>query len=305
MLIESIPNVSEGVRPHVLDAVASTVSAVPGAALLDRTADPSHNRSVFSIAGTRSGVRDAVLALAAEAVARIDLRAHHGQHPRIGAVDVIPFVPLQGATMADAVALAREVGRAIADRHGVPVFLYEEAATAPHRRRLEDIRRGQLDGLAARMARPEWLPDFGPTRPHPTAGATVVGARRALIAFNVNLATDRVDLAAAIARRVRESSGGLPCVKAIGLQMNDGTAQVSMNLTDYERTPIHVAYEAVTREAEALGVGVGRSELIGLIPAAALKDTSFDRLGLPPATRQHILEARLAAAGYSDSSSVS
>lgn len=305
MLIESIPNVSEGARPHVLDAIAAAVSAVPGAALLDRTADPSHNRAVFSIAGTRDGVRDAVLALAAGAVAQIDLRTHQGRHPRIGAVDVIPFVPLQGATMADAIALARDVGRAIAERHGVPVYLYEEAATAPHRRRLENIRRGQLEGLAARMALPEWTPDFGPAHPHPTAGATVVGARRALIAFNVNLATSRVDIAAAIARRVRESGGGLPGVKAIGLLMNDGTAQVSMNLTDYERTPIEAAFEAVRQEAESRGVGVAGSELIGLIPAAALKNTSFEQLRLPPAAGRQVLETRLAAAGYSDSSSVS
>lgn len=305
MLLESIPNVSEGTRLDVLDVLAAAAAAAPAASLLDRTADPSHNRSVFTIAGTREGVRHAVLALAEVAVAQIDLRAHRGVHPRLGAIDVVPFVPLHGATMADAVALAHQVGRAIAERHDVPVYLYEEAATAPGRRRLENVRRGQFEGLAGKMARPEWMPDFGPPRPHPTAGATAVGARMALVAFNVNLATDRLDTAMAIARRVRESSGGLPHVKALGLMVKDRTAQVSMNLTNYERTPVHEAFEAVKREAARLGTTVLGSELIGLIPAAALAGTSFAELQLPPGAASQVLETRLAAAGYSDSSSAS
>ena len=306
MLIETIPNISEGSRPSVLDELAAAVAGISGASLLDRSADPSHNRSVLSIAGSPAAVRDAALALASIAIARIDLRTHRGEHPRIGAVDVVPFVPLWGATMDDAIALAHEVGRMIADQHGVPVYLYEAAASAPHRRRLEQIRHGQFEGLRAKMALPEWTPDFGPAVPHPTAGATAVGARLPLIAFNVNLATNRKDLAQAIARAVRESSGGLPCVKALGLFLaHRGVAQVSMNLTNYERTPIQSAFDAVTREAEAVGVPVVDSELIGLIPAAALAGTTPAHLKLEGFSSQQILETRLAAAGYSDSSSAS
>lgn len=293
-MIESVPNVSEGRRASIMDEIAATVQRTRGVALLDASGDPSHNRSVFTMAGEARPVSEAIVALTAIAVARIDLRQHRGAHPRIGAVDVIPFIPLDGSTMADCVALAREVGRAIAERFGMPVFLYEEAATRPERRRLEHIRAGQFEGLAAKMRQAEWAPDFGPTTPHPSAGATVVGARQPLIAFNINLDSDRVDIARQIARAVRESSGGLPCVKALGLELaHRGTAQVSMNLTNFARTSIQEVFDAVTREARARGVGVLESELIGLVPAAAMRDTSPEHLRLTGFTSEQILEERL------------
>jgi glutamate formiminotransferase len=293
-LIECVPNVSEGRRAQVLETLAAAVRAVPGARLLDRSADPSHNRSVFTLAGSRQEVRDAVLALAWAAVQTIDLRRHEGVHPRIGAIDVVPFVPIADVTMETCVALAHETGRARAERLRLPVFLYGDAALRPERRRLEHIRRGQFEGLAARMADPAWAPDFGPAVPHPSAGAVAVGARPILIAFNVNLDTDRVDVAQRIAAAVRESSGGLPHVKALGLPLSHrGLVQVSMNLTDYTRTPIEVAFDRVAEEAERAGVGVRDSEIVGLVPQAALAHTTPARLRLAGFSGEKVLENRL------------
>ena len=212
----------------------------------------------------------AVMALFERAVAEIDLRTHRGEHPRLGAVDVVPFVPIEGVTMAECVELAKKVGAAIAARFGVPVYLYEEAATNPTRRNLEDIRRGEFEGLASKMASAEWAPDFGPREPHPSAGATVVGARMPLIAYNINLATDRLDVAKKIAAAIRQSSGGFRFVKAAGFTLADrGIVQVSMNLTNYEKTPIFRVFETVKREAARYGVSILESEIVGLIPAQA------------------------------------
>ncbi len=266
-----MPNVSEGRRPAIVDRMARAVRAVPGVRLLDRSSDPAHNRSVFTLVGEPDPLANAALALAERAVADIDLRYHTGVHPRIGALDVLPFVPLDDTPMAACVALARRTGAAIAGRWGVPVYLYEDAAAAPERRRLEDVRRGGLEGLAARIAEPAWWPDFGPRALHPTAGACAVGARKLLVAFNVNLATTRLDVARAIAATIRERGGGLPAVKALGLPLADrGIVQVSMNLTDVDRTPMPVAFQAVSREAARRGVAVAGSEVIGLVPRAAL-----------------------------------
>src|SRR5258708_2634420 len=248
-VIECIPNVSEGRRTEVIAAMADAVRAVPGVRLLDLQSDTSHNRSVFTLAGDAAGVEGAVLALVARAAADIDLRTHRGEHPRLGAVDVVPFVPIEGVTMADCVALAKQVGAAIADRFAIPVFLYEEASTNPARRNLEDIRRGEFEGLAAKMAAPDWKPDFGPAAPHASAGATVVGARMPLIAYNINLATDRLDVAKKIAAAIRHSSGGFRFVKAAGFKLEDrGIVQGSMNLTNYAKTPISRAFEVVNPE---------------------------------------------------------
>jgi glutamate formiminotransferase len=293
-LIECVPNISEGRRASVIEVLAMEARAVPGVRLLDHSADPSHNRSVFTMAGTRIALKRAVLAMAWSAVHTIDLRMHRGEHPRLGAIDVVPFIPLGETTMSECVELARDVGQSIAERLGVPVFLYEEAASREDRRRLEDIRRGQFEGLAAKMTRPEWAPDFGPAKPHPTAGATVVGARQALIAFNVNLGTDRLDVARRIAAAVRERTGGLPNVKALGLLLpHRGIAQVSMNLTDYRRTPIQTAFDRVVAEASRSGVNVLESELVGLIPEAALAGTTAAHLRLHGFTENQILERRL------------
>jgi glutamate formiminotransferase len=297
-LIECVPNVSEGRRLTVVDMLAGDIRSVPGVRLLDYSSDPSHNRSVFTMAGDQLALKTAVLAMARGAVRTVDLRTHRGEHPRIGAVDVVPFIPLADTTMAECVELAREVGQAIAERLSVPVYLYEEAASREGRRHLEDIRRGQFEGLPSKMLEPDWAPDFGPSAPHPTAGATVVGARRALIAFNVNLATDRLDTAKRIAAAVRESSGGLPCVKALGLALPDrGIVQVSMNLTNFEETPIQVVFDRIVAEAERAGVQVAESEIVGLIPEAALTGTTPAHLGLRAFADHQILERRLAQPG--------
>src|SRR5436190_959480 len=294
MLIECIPNVSEGRRPEIVDGLADAIQRTGGVRLLDRSSDSSHNRSVFTLAGDAAGVEAAVLALVERAVADIDLCTHRGEHPRLGAVDVVPFVPIEGVTMADCVALATRVGAQIAERFAVPVFLYEEASTNPARKNLEDIRRGEFEGLAAKMRAPEWAPDFGPSAPHPTAGATVVGARMALIAYNINLATDRLDVAKKIAAAIRQSSGGFRYVKAAGFRLDDrGIVQVSMNLTNYEKTPIFRVFEVVKREAARYGVAVLESEIVGLVPSAALTDAAQFYLQLEGFKPEQVLETKL------------
>jgi glutamate formiminotransferase len=299
-LIECVPNVSEGRRPEVVDALVEAAGATPGVAVLDRSSDASHNRSVITMAGGADALAAAVLALFERAIARVDLREHRGEHPRLGAVDVVPFVPIEDVTMADCVALARRVGREVSERFDLPVYLYEEAATRDDRRGLEDIRRGEFEGLAAKMAQPGWEPDFGPRTPHPSAGATVIGARMPLIAYNVNLATDRLDVAKKIAAAVRFSSGGLRYVKALGLALEDRkVVQVSMNLTNYERTPIHRVFELVRREAERHGVAVLESEIVGLVPAAALTAAARWYLQLDGFSPDQVLEDRLRRAAGS------
>jgi glutamate formiminotransferase / 5-formyltetrahydrofolate cyclo-ligase len=268
-MIECVPNVSEGRRGDVIDAIAEAIRASAGTALLDCSADPSHNRSVFTFAGDAAPIEASVLALFEYAVAHIDLRTHSGEHPRVGAVDVVPFIPLDGSTMAECVALAERVGRQVAERFGIPVYLYEQAARIPARKPLEEIRRGGFEGLAAKMKTDEWRPDFGPRGPHPTAGASVIGARTLLIAFNVNLQSNDLEIAKAIASMVRQRGGGLPAVKAMGVRLNDAV-QVSMNLTNFRQTSVRQAFEAVRAEAARRGVEVRNSEIVGLVPAAAL-----------------------------------
>ena len=296
MVIECIPNVSEGRRTDVIDAMAAAIAATPGVRLLDRSSDGSHNRSVFTLAGDKSGVANAVFALFERAVADIDLRTHHGEHPRLGAVDVVPFVPIDGVTMAECVELAKDVGEAVVQRFGVPVYLYEEASTNPLRKNLEDIRRGEFEGLAAKMATDGWAPDFGPRTPHPSAGATVIGARMALIAYNINLATDRLDVAKKIAAAIRYSSGGYRYVKAAGFMLEDRKiAQVSMNLTNYEKTPIFRVFETVKREAERYGVSILESEIVGLVPSAALNAAAEYYLQIAGFKPEQVLENKLRA----------
>lgn len=292
-MIECVPNVSEGRRQETIDRLVQAVRSVPELSLLDSSADPAHNRSVFTFVGEPQPLERAVLVLFEVALASIDLRAHQGVHPRLGAVDVVPFVPLEGATMSDCVSLARQVGRAVAERFQVPVYLYEEAARSPERRNLSDIRRGGFERLGDRMAA-GFLPDFGPASPHSTAGASAIGARMPLIAFNVNLATTHLELAVDIARTVRESTGGLPFVKALGLPLQDRrTVQVSMNLTNYQATSIRQAFDAVRQEAERRGVSVLESEIIGLAPAAALDEPTAAAIMLRGDWRDRILERRI------------
>jgi len=294
-IIECIPNISEGRRP---DVVARIVEAVAGAAptvrVLDVSSDPAHHRSVLTLAGDRDGLAAAIPVLFERTLDQIDLTKHTGEHPRLGAVDVVPFVPIEDVTMADCVALARQVAATVASRFSLPVYLYEEAASDPARRNLEDIRRGEFEGLAAKMSNPSWAPDFGPATPHPTAGATVIGARMPLIAYNINLTTKRVDVARRIAAAVRHSSGGLRYVKAMGVMLEDrGVAQVSMNLTNYEKTPIARVFEFVRREAARYGVGVLESEIVGLVPQAALVGAAEYFLQLEGFGTRQVLESRL------------
>ena len=294
MLIECIPNVSEGRRQDVVAAMADAVRRVNGVRLLDFSSDPSHNRSVFTLVGDAAGVEQAVLTLFERAVADIDLRTHKCEHPRLGAVDVVPFVPIEGVTMAQCVELAKKVGAAVAERFGVPVFLYEEASTNPARKNLEDIRRGEFEGLAAKISAPEWKPDFGPSAPHPSAGASVIGARMPLIAYNINLATDRLDVAKKIAAAIRQSGGGFRFVKAAGFKLEDrGIVQVSMNLTNYEKTPIFRVFETVKREAARYGVSILESEIVGLIPSAALAAAAEFYLQIEGFKPDQVLENKL------------
>ena len=292
-IVECIPNISEGRRTEVLDQCANAIRAT-GARLLDMKPDASHNRTVYTIAGEPAAVRAAVHALFDTALPAIDLRQHSGEHPRMGAVDVVPFVPIEGLTMADCVAMAREVGAELAAKHHLPIFLYEDAAATPARRNLEDIRRGEFEGLARKMSSPDWAPDFGPAQPHPSAGASVVGARMPLIAYNINLDTDRLEVAKKIASAVRHSTGGLRFVKAMGIELADrGIVQVSMNLTNYEKTPIFRVFEMVKREAERYGVTILESEIIGLVPQAALLASAAWYLQADTFTEQQVLEHQL------------
>jgi len=293
-VIECVPNVSEGRRGDVVERLAAAVRDVDGARLLDYSSDRSHNRSVFTLAGDAAPLKTAVLALFAEAVRAIDLRAHRGEHPRLGAVDVVPFVPIEGVTMEDCVRLANDVAAEVAARFGIPVYLYEEAARTPTRRNLEDIRRGEFEGLEAKMKSDGWAPDYGPAAPHPSAGAAVIGARMPLIAYNINLDTDRLDVAKKIAAAIRQSSGGFRYVKAAGFKLEDrGIVQVSMNLTNYEKTPIFRVFETVKREAERYGVSVLESEIVGLVPSAALVGAAEFYLRLAGFSPEQVLENKL------------
>lgn len=293
-LIACIPNLSEGRRLDVVARLADVVRSAPGVHVLDVSSDADHNRSVFTLVGTRDALLDGVLRLFDTAIQDIDLRTHHGVHPRIGAVDVVPFVPVGRTSMATCVALARETATQVADRFGVPVYLYEHAAEDRGRTRLDAIRRGQFEGLGAKMLAPEWAPDRGPRLPHASAGATVIGAREPLIAFNVNLATDRLDIARAIAARIRERDGGLPSVKALGLRLERrGFVQVSINLTRYRETSLQTVYDAVVAEATRAGVEVVDSEIIGLPPADALVPTARRALKMDGLTQGRLLETAI------------
>jgi len=296
-IIECVPNISEGRDPGVVARIASALRDIAGVRLLDVQSDAAHHRSVLTLAGEAGPLKLAVLELFEQAMAAIDLREHKGEHPRMGAVDVVPFVPIEGVTMEACVALAKDVAQEVAKRFGVPVYLYEEAASAPSRRNLEDVRRGEFEGLAAKMQQSGWQPDFGPHKPHATAGATAIGARMPLIAYNINLATNRLDVAKKIAAGLRMSSGGYRFVKAMGLALEDrGIVQVSMNLTNYEKTPIFRVFETVKREAARYGVNVLESEIVGLVPSAALMQAAEFYLQLEGFSAKQVLENKLRGA---------
>jgi glutamate formiminotransferase len=292
-LVESVPNVSEGRRLDVVERLATAITSVPGVHLLDRTSDASHNRSVFTLAGAAGAVCDALEQLVAAAVREIDMDEHWGEHPRIGAVDVIPFVPLADTTMDEATELARLFGARIAERFDLPVYLYAQAALRGDRVKLADVRRGQYEGLKVEIGQNGREPDLGPARMHPSAGAVAVGARPFLIAYNINLDSEDLDLAKRIARRVRESGGGLPKVQANGFFIDEiRKAQVSMNILDFRVTPLWRVWETVRAEAAEDGIELFESELIGLAPLAAFLDVA-DHVEAPATAPT---EERLAAA---------
>ena len=308
-LIECIPNFSDARRPEVIDQIVAAIQSVAEVKLLDRSSDLDHNRTVLTFAGTAVGVEEAAFRAIQTAAALIDLDAHTGEHPRIGATDVVPFVPLSGASMEECIAIAKRLGERVGKELNIPVYLYEAAATRPERTNLENIRKGQYEGLKLVLSEGEGTeeynrrkPDFGPSK-LPKAGATVIGARNPLIAFNVYLTTDDVDIAKKIAKAVRQSSGGLRYVKGLGLLV-DGRAQVSMNLTNYRETPIARVVEFIRREAGRYGVGIHHSELVGLIPQDALVDAAVWYTQLDQFDKEQILESRLfstPAAAASDS----
>ena len=297
-VIESVPNISEGRDAESVAAIASAVRAAPGARLLGVSSDSSHNRTVLTLLGDADGIRASVLALFAAAVPRIDLTRHRGEHPRMGAVDVVPLVPIRGATMEDCVALSRAVGAEIASRHGIPVYLYEDSATSEPRRNLAEIRKGEFEGFGEKMKDPRWKPDFGPGIPHPTAGVVAVGARQPLIAYNINLGTRDLAVAETIARAIRHIGGGFRYVKAMGVELADrGQVQVSINMTNFKKTPLHRVFECVKSEAARYGVPVVGSEIVGLTPAEALTMAAEHYLRLENFSADQVLEMRLLEEG--------
>ncbi len=290
-IIESIPNISEGRDLEIVERIVDAVRETKGCKLLDYSSDPNHNRSVITYIGDAAAVEEASVEIAKRAAKLIDLTKHTGEHPRMGAVDVMPFVPITGSTVQDCVDLSRRVGKRIAQEADMPVFLYEYSASADNRKNLSVIRKGQFEKMAEKVLEPEWEPDFGGRRIHPTAGVVAVGARPPLIAYNLNLDTDDVGIAKDIAKTVREKDGGFRCVKAMGFMLEDkGVAQVSMNLTDFTVTPVHVITEAVKKEAEKRGVRVTESELIGLCPLKALTDAASYYLGITDFDDAQVIE---------------
>jgi glutamate formiminotransferase len=291
-IVECVPNFSEGRRQEVIDRIVAAVEQVPGAQVLDVQSDLDHNRSVVTIIGAPQAVAESAFQGIATAAELIDMNHHRGGHPRMGATDVVPFVPVRGVTMEDCVALARQLGERVGTALGIPIYLYEEAASRPDRHNLADVRRGEYEGLREEIStNHDRRPDFGPAVMG-TSGATAIGARPPLVAFNVYLSTHDVTPAKAIARAVRHSSGGLRFVKALGLIV-EGQAQVSMNLTDYRRTPIHRVLELIRSEAARYGLHVTRSEIVGLLPAEALIDAAQFYLQLTGFSPSQILENRL------------
>lgn len=291
-LVACVPNFSEGRRKEVIDAIVDSIKSVPGLSVLDVESDPDHNRSVVTILGEPEAVLEGAFRGIAKAAELIDLNRHHGTHPRIGAADVVPFIPIRGVTMADCVSLAVRLGQRVAKELGLPVYFYEEAATRPERRALENIRRGEYEGLKERIGKdPSAEPDLGPAKLGP-AGAVIIGARHPLIAFNVYLDTDDVEVAKKIAEAVRYSSGGFRYVKALGMLVR-GHAQISMNLTNYHKTPMYRVLEAVRREAARYGATVTHTEIIGLVPQRALLDAAKWYMQIDNLTPNLVLENRL------------
>ncbi len=292
--MECVPNFSEGRDKVKIEKIADAFRGKEGVKLLDYSSDADHNRSVITVVGEPGALKNAVIDAIGRAVELIDLTQHRGQHPRMGAADVVPFIPIRNVTMAEAITLSKEVAQTVGEKYHLPVFLYEKSASAPHRENLASVRKGEFEGLGKKMQLPEWQADFGPAEPHPTAGAVAIGARMPLVAYNVNLGTDNIEIAEAISRKVRHIGGGLHYCKAMGVALHArGITQVSMNLTDYTKTAIYRAHEMVRMEAQRYGVPVVGGEVIGLVPMEALMDAAAYYLGLENFSMSQVLEANL------------
>jgi len=293
-LVECVTNFSEGRRPEVIEAIVNEVKKVPGVRVLDVKADASHNRVVVTFVGEPASVKQAAFAACAKATQLIDMEQHHGEHPRIGATDVIPFIPVSDVTIEECVALANELGKEIGEKLGIPVYMYEAAAKKPERIKLPDVRKGQYEGLKTEIVKPERQPDYGPAQMHPTAGATVVGARQFLIAYNINLNTSDVTIAKKIATAIREAKGGYKYCRAMGIMIEErNMAQVTINMVNYEGTPLHRVFETVKSEAARYGVNVIGSEIVGLLPMQALIDTAAFYLRLEDFDRKQVMEENI------------
>ena len=293
-IMECVPNFSEGRDLEKIDKIVNPFRSKEGVKLLDYSNDIDHNRLVVTVVGQPEALKEAVIEAIGIAVQLIDLNHHQGQHPRMGAADVVPFIPIKGCTMDDAIALSREVGATVAERYNLPVFLYEKSASAPHRENLAAVRKGEFEGMAEKIKLPEWHPDFGPAERHPTAGTVAIGARMPLVAYNINLDTPSLEIAHGIAKKIRFIGGGLRYCKAMGVELKErGITQVSINMTDYTKTALYQAMEMVRFEARRYGVNIVGSEIIGLVPMAALIDTSAYYLGLENFSMQQVLEARI------------
>ncbi len=293
-IVECVPNFSEGRDLQKIEKILDVFRGRHNVKLLDYSSDEDHNRSVVTIVGEPDALKIAMIEAIGKAVELIDLTKHEGQHPRMGAVDVIPFIPIRNVTVEEADALAKEVAKEAADMYGLPFFLYEKSASAPHRENLANIRKGQFEGMAEKMKDEQWIPDFGPSTMHPTAGVTAIGARMPLVAYNVNLGTDNLEIATKIAKNVRFMNGGFRYVKALGIELEDrGIVQVSMNLTDYTKSSIYRVFETIKMEAERYGVNIVGSEIVGLVPLQALVDTADHYLRLENFNFNQVLETRL------------
>ncbi len=292
-IIECVPNISEGRRKEVVEEIVKNLRST-GVKILDYSSDPDHNRSVITFVGDKETVKKGALQVARDAVRLIDLRKHHGTHPRMGAVDVIPFIPIKNATMKDCIEISKEVGKQIAEELRVPVYLYAESATTPERKKLPNIRKGEFEGFFEKIKEPEWAPDFGERAVHPTAGVTAVGAREFLIAYNINLATTDLKIAKKIARSIRESSGGLQYIQAKGMELKEkNCVQVSMNILNYKKAPLYRVFEIVKMEAARYGVNIIESELIGLMPMKAALDSLAFYLQFPKLSTDQIVETKI------------
>jgi glutamate formiminotransferase len=293
-LVESVPNFSEGRRENIVKEILVEAEKYSHVKVLDWSMDFDHNRSVVTLVGEPDEIENATFDMAKKAVELIDLRDHKGEHPRMGAVDVIPFIPVMNITMKECIEISKRVGKRIADELNIPVYLYEKSATSPERENLADIRKGEFEGFFEKIKNPNWKPDFGPDKVHPTAGVVAVGAREYLIAFNVNLGTKNIEIANKIAKAVRHINGGFRYVKAIGVELKEkGMVQVSMNLTNYKKSPIFRVFETIKREAARYGVPVVNSEIIGMIPSKAAIDTMIWYLQLDDFDENRVIENKI------------